>query len=108
MQVVFSIEGDLLGGCIRFAYGKIVLEMDVGVVRNRDGRVCRERSGFAPIAQRFINEVCTIAARPFRVSNCFLTQATGEVGAKSILAALTIVEEFGIEIFAGSEAASDQ
>src|SRR5215472_6673529 len=82
--------------------------MDVGVVRNRAGGICRERSGFAAIAQRFIKQVRTLAARPLRVGNYFLTEATGEVGAKFVLAAFTIVEELGIKIFAGTEAAFDQ
>src|SRR5215469_8750064 len=82
--------------------------MDVDVVRNRAGGICRERSGFATIAQRFINQVCTLAARPLRISNYFLTQTTAEVDAKFVLTAFTIVEEFGIEILAGTEAAFDQ
>jgi len=37
--------------------------MDVGVVRNRDGGVCRERSGFATIAQRFTRRAQPLCGR---------------------------------------------
>jgi hypothetical protein len=91
MQVIFKIECDLLGGCVGWAYGKIVLEMDAGIVRNRVGDIGRARSGFATIAQRFINQVCSLTAGPFRRKQLLSDPGTGEVGAKSVLAAFTLI-----------------
>src|SRR5215471_15303990 len=108
VKVILEIEGDLSAGCIGRSGRKVVPQVNIGVVGNSAGGVWGQRACFPSITKGFIDEICSLPARPFQIADDFLAEAPGKIGAEFVLTAFAVVEQFRIEILTDSEAAFDQ
>src|SRR5215831_17555111 len=98
MEVVFDIERDLVARGIRRARGQIVAEADAVVAWQNGRRAGRQGSSLTAVCKCLIDEVGTLAARPFGVSDNLLAKTPRQVQTELVQVAFAIEEHLGTEI----------